>query len=307
MLEPVPVEYKGQSTHLSDNPDYFGFVEADVTWPDVYIPALPVRLEKLYFPSGSFTGIWTNIELIHAMTLGLKIGRIRQGYWFKTDNIFEGYVRKLYEQKKNSSGALRMIAKHLLNSLYGKFGQHPEKSVFCTEIDAPEGALPVLTPDGLPSGYAQYERTSQAAYLLPHIASSITSRARCYLSSSLNENSFYTDTDSVFTSEDMKTGKELGDWGLIGNGVGEFYQAKLYRFGGRWKAKGLNLDEDINSFVNGGTNTVTRHRSIKEAMRSGLPAKATLTITKRMANSRPKRAWDGENETRPWTYGELIK
>ena len=61
---------------------------------------------------------------------GYKIEIIR-GYKFKRAKIFEGYVDALYKlrQEYPSGSPMNLIAKLLMNSLYGKFGQRQESSI----------------------------------------------------------------------------------------------------------------------------------------------------------------------------------
>lgn len=320
MQYPVPVDYIASSRTLSDK--FYGFVEAIVRVPEMYIPPLPLKLEKLFFPTGTFCAVWTSEELIEAEQRGVRIERILRGEYFQAVEIFKDYVYRLYKLKKTAGEPTRTIAKYLLNSLFGKFGQHPDKKVFCTERNAPAGALPILTPGGNPSGFAEYTKRSRSAYLLPHISSSITSKARLVLLQYLSEDSYYCDTDSVFTTATLPTGSELGQWSLVGQGEATFYQPKLYKFKGAWKAKGLNVHLSqcqrregcmcgsvmIDAFVDGDINEVIRRKSIKEALRSGSPACEDIQIVKTMGVTRPKRVWLADNgDTRPWNIKELIK
>lgn len=307
MQFPVPTDYVGESTKLRDN--LYGFVEAIVDVPEMYIPPLPLRMEKLFFPVGRMQGVWTSEELLEAERRGVKIQKILRGHYFKCDEIFKDYVDELYALKKNAGEPTRTIAKYLLNSLFGKFGQHPEKKVFCTEREAPYGAFPIIDPNtGSPSGFAEYSRKSRSAYLLPHISAAITSKARLVLLANLDDNSYYCDTDSIFTDSVMATGNNLGEWGLVGEGSAMFIQPKLYKFRGVWKAKGLNRSQDIDAYITGDPNDVTRRISIKEALRKGIPACSDLTIVKTMGNTRSKRAWLSNNQdTRPWDMKELLK
>lgn len=305
MCEDLPVQYIAESRMLKDN--YFGFVCADVEVPDCYIPVLPSRLEKLFFPVGKFRGVWTNEELLVAENFGCKIHKIVKAMYFRTAPILKEFISKLYQLKKEAEEPTRTIAKYLMNSFYGKFGQSPDKKVYVTEKDAPMGAWPIIRPDGKPSGFAYYERRSNAAYLLPHISSAVTSKARLHLLGKLNSNIFYCDTDSVFTTDIMQTSKELGDWSLVGSGECQFWQPKLYKFKGEWKAKGLDRMQSIDAFVNGDINKVIRKKSIKEALRDGTVASMDVIIEKRLRESRPKRAWISEQETRPWNITELEK
>jgi hypothetical protein len=304
MRQPIPTQFVGESRTWMDR--YYGFVDATVKVPDDYVPCLPVHLEKLYFPCGTVRGIWTSEELEIAEKRGSKIQKIHIGYWFQTETIFAEYVSKLYDLKKNATAeATRLIAKGLLNALYGKFGQNPNKKVYCLERNAPSGAYPIMDPDGYPSGFAYYERVTNNAYLLPHLASAVTSKARLHLLTRLGADSYYCDTDSVFTDKLYPTSKELGDWGELGQGEALFIQPKLYRWKGSWKSKGLNKTQNIDDFIAGSPNTVNRARSIKEALRDGTPACAHVTVEKYLRETRPKRAWIDKEETRPWDLKEL--
>lgn len=306
MQKPIPVEYLGRSKRLDEK--HFGFVHARVTVPDTYIPCLPMRHHKLFFPVGCLDACFTTVELIRALEYGAKIDHIFDACYFNTDYIFAEYVAYWYTIKQTNPDPLRTIAKFMLNSLYGKFGQNPQKRVYCSESVAPPGAWPVINQDtGKPTGFSYYERESHVAYLLPHISSSITSMARLILFERMNASTYYCDTDSIFTSEDMPTGSDLGDWSLVGEGSCEFYQPKLYSMDGNWKAKGLDTKQDINGFVHGEPNIVHRSRSIKEAMRDNVTALAHVDVVKTMRDTQPKRAWMGANDTRPWNVKELVQ
>jgi len=305
MCNPVPTDYIGESRSIRDTA--YGFVDVTVLVPDMYIPPLPYAMEKLFFPIGEMRGVWTSEELIEAEVRGVKIIKVHRAYYFRSDIIFRDYVLQLYALKKTAQEPTRTIAKYLLNSLFGKFGQNPRKKVFCTEHTAPMGSTPIIHPDGKPSGFAYWERTSNAAYLLPHISASITSMARLVLLARLNDKSYYCDTDSIFTTDHMQTGVELGDWAKVGEGYARFIQPKLYRFNGKWKAKGLNTAQSIDAFVDGDINEIVRRKSIKEALRTGTLACEDVKIEKRLGNTRTKRAWLANGQdTRPWNIEELL-
>jgi hypothetical protein len=305
MCEDLPIEYIAESRQLKEN--YYGFVQAEVIVPDIYIPVLPIRQEKLFFPIGKIKSIWTVEELRIAENFGCRIQKVYKAVYFRTAPILREFVTKLYQLKKTADEPTRTIAKYLLNSFYGKFGQAPIKRVYMTEFDAPAKAWPIVHSDGTPSGFAYHERTSRAAYLLPHISAAVTSKARLHLLSRLTDSIYYCDTDSVFTTDIMETSKEMGDWSLVGEGECRFWQPKLYKFKGEWKAKGLDRKQSIDAFVNGDINKVIRRKSIKEAMRDGSKAAMDVIIEKRLRESRPKRAWINDNDTRPWNMKELEK
>ena len=62
------------------------------------------------------------MELIYAQSKGYTI-RVLYGYHFnKEENVFKDYIQLLYKEKKDHTGAIRTIYKHLLNNLLGRFG-----------------------------------------------------------------------------------------------------------------------------------------------------------------------------------------
>jgi hypothetical protein len=306
MQTALPVQYIAESRTLRDK-DY-GFVYADVTVPEIYMPMLPIRREKLFFPIGRMKAVWTVEELLHAEALGCRINRVFKAVYFRTSEVFKEFIGKLYQTKKEADEPARTIAKYLMNSFYGKFGQSPLKKVYVTEVAAPAHAIPIINPqNGRPTGFAYYERTSNAAHLLPHLSAAVTSKARLHLLSQLTSNVFYCDTDSVFTPDELPVSKECGSWSLVGEGACHFYQPKLYKFKGVWKSKGLNKEQSIDDYVNGDINRVIRRKSVKEALRDGTEACMDVTIEKRLRESRPKRSWINEQHTRPWTMMELEK
>lgn len=303
----LPMQYIGESRTLRD--DLYGFVHAEIDVPEQYMPMLPIQREKLFFPTGRLRAVWTAEELHAAETFGCKIQKIFRAVYFRTSDVFREFIGKLYRTKKEADEPQRTIAKYLMNSFYGKFGQNPVKKVYVTEANAPARSMPIInTETGQSTGFAYYERHSNAAHLLPHLSAAVTSKARLHLLSQLTERVFYCDTDSVFTPDTLPISKDCGDWSYVGEGACHFYQPKLYKFRGIWKSKGLDKTQSIDAYVQGDINRVIRRKSVKEALRDGSQACMDVTIEKRLRESRPKRAWlaDGQ-QTRPWTIEELEK
>lgn len=310
MTSRVPTNLKGRCRSIDIDEQYYGFAEVMINVPnDLYIPPLPVRLDKLYFPTGNLLGVWSFEELREAEKRGCKIQRVLKAYSFYTDYLFVDFVKDLYQWKVSGNETHRAIAKFLLNSLYGKFGQQPEKEMYCIEETAPAGAIPILDMNGNVTDFAKYTKTSYASYLLPHISAAITSKARLELLKVLDKNSYYCDTDSVFTSNTMPIWtKKLGSWEPIGKGHGIFYQPKLYLFEGKWKAKGINSKEqDVCKFIEGEPNVTTRHTSVKEALRTGKDACSSIEVSKIYRDYKGKRKWLPNKDTRPWNIREILE
>lgn len=165
------------------------------------------------------------------------------GFMFKgVHGLFKTYIDKWskvkIESQKSGNGAMRTIAKLLLNSLYGKFGLNPNI----------QSKYPVLDENGIVS-YKFYEKETRDSIYLP-MAAFITSYARLKTistSQAIKDYSIkkygidmyiYSDTDSIHTL--MTNGDELkqfvdiddfriGAWKIESSFVkGRYLRAKSY-------------------------------------------------------------------------------
>lgn len=131
--------------------DYEGFAKATITVPThLHYPPLPFKANShLLFPVGSLDGIWTHLQIRHAIELGCEVSNISWSYYnTHTFNPFKDYVnsliklrlqylcpgceysdstgRKCWEdgRKCPNSDAIEEVIKLFLNGLYGKFAQN---------------------------------------------------------------------------------------------------------------------------------------------------------------------------------------
>lgn len=193
-----------------------GFYEASIDYPSsTYIPALPLlRDNKLLFPTGKFSGHFVSCELDRAIEQGARV-KVKSGVVFHVGRkIFTDYVNQLYKIKSvsDSKSAQYFIAKIYLNGLYGKFGQNPEKETI-VKTSFEEALEKELIPYLPELGLYKEKNISCAGYLLPHIASWITAKARLKLHDALLacKDPYYCDTDSIFATQKFKTcDKTLG-------------------------------------------------------------------------------------------------
>jgi DNA polymerase type B, organellar and viral len=104
--------------------DFFGFIEAKIYCPiDMERPVLPYHSNgKTIYPVGIWQGVYFSEELKAVEKLGYKITLIK-GYEFTKTDLFSNYVNTFYEIKRVATGAENLIAKLLLNNLYGYFGR----------------------------------------------------------------------------------------------------------------------------------------------------------------------------------------
>lgn len=305
MLEPVPVEYLGHTTRLPEDDNRIGFYLAEVHYPDVYLPVLPVlHQNRLFFPTGGFRGLFSSIELRRAIMHGAAV-RILNGVLFHADRFLEPYARELYSIKvraeKDGNPALRYIAKIMLNSLYGKFGQNRVQRVYMLDDGSP-GLYP------LPGGLAWRHERSNAPHIMPHIAATITARARARLHAMLEDagSVWYTDTDSIFTDRQLPVGDGIGALHCEGAGVFCGYRAKEYEYDGRIKVKGVPREDQAlaAAYLRQETISYERMAGLPESVARGNRAVRRVITKRTMRPGRDKRCRIGD-DSRPWRFSEL--
>lgn len=126
---------------------------------------------------------------------------------FNTSNqLFINYIDYWYDIKSKNTGAMKQLAKLMLNSLYGKFGSNP----------LGKNKIPQLNEEGFLSFTTTEEQKRKKYYLF--IAIAITSYAHKLIDDAIVntgiENFVYCDTDSVHTlgtlTDDLIDQKKLG-------------------------------------------------------------------------------------------------
>jgi len=234
-----------------------GITKCNVKTPnDLYIPILPYKMQvnknnKLMFPLGSFTGYWDNMELRKAIELGYKVEPIKM-FSFKTEYIFKEYVNNFYKLKQDSvrDTPSYIIAKLMLNSLYGKFAQcqDSESLVKINNVEDMKNydIVDVFDAD---SNLYKIRTESNGNFFIPQISIHVTALSRLCLYGyleQLHNNGYdvaYCDTDSLFTNGFLKTSNKLGDMKKEYDFIrGYFLLPKTYcvvkKEGNKIKAKG---------------------------------------------------------------------
>lgn len=165
-------------------------------------------------------------EMDNAVKLGYKF-EILWGYKFQRKNIFKDYVETLYSLRLNypKSNPLNLIAKLLLNSLYGRFGMIDSFSTieimdkkdffdFIDEFKSDEiqstvdlgNKIMVIYRTHLADVNTMLDGFKQTHNVSVIIASAITAYARIHMSQFKNNpniNLYYTDTDSAYTDKPL--------------------------------------------------------------------------------------------------------
>lgn len=212
-------EFPGRCLGITETPDLnqMGFVEAEVYVPEnTYLPLLWVKNPKFMFPTGRFKGVWTTDELRAARDEGVKILRIYHGIHFENAGpIFREFVTDLYNRRLTARTEVeKTVIKLLLNSSYGRFGIQKDKE----GLDLDYGQMDVtphfeIPTDQGPVGFVK-SKTRLKTYSHVGIAAYITAFARLKMFKLMKEcqdELYYTDTDSIFTTKKLPNSTALGE------------------------------------------------------------------------------------------------
>lgn len=190
-----------------------GIYEAEVTCPkDLYIPVLGILHNNKYcFPSGKFRGRWTSSELDFARTKGYKIKIIRGVYWEDSKKIFAGYVDTLYKMRQEAvKGSVQdIVCKLLLNSLYGRFALNTDRENLTFNLEDNVKEYETFEIEGESIELFKKEIKLDSWTYSPWSVF-VTSYARIHLYSYFDDSVFYCDTDSIFTTREIESSKDLG-------------------------------------------------------------------------------------------------
>ena len=155
-----------------------------------------------------------------------------RGYCFiDSATLFASFVDRLYNLRlEDRDGPVSLLAKYLLNSCYGKFGQHSEKETVeyglgTEDIEAMVSKGIPVRPISIDSGVFGVTRSLECSFEHVGIAGTITAEARAYLYGTMAQlpraSIVYCDTDSIHTIASI-------DNGLVGEKLGQYKQ----EFGG---------------------------------------------------------------------------
>jgi hypothetical protein len=255
------VEYGNKTEEEIIN--YMGVSEVDVISPDINIPLLPYKTKtKTIFPIGHIHGIYTHALLKKALEIGYKIKWIYKQIIYKQSiPIFKDYVTQLYnirKQMKSENNIEEQTVKLLMNSLYGKFGQRPQKLYETITVDK---MTPQILLKKMRQHYNIIENKEKTLYIMtketkkypkhsfPILSSYVTSYAILHMYNILEKcKPIYTDTDSIITKEKFlsnEIGLNLGQFKMEKTGLIEVYQPKNYAYNRIPVIKGLKINHNL--------------------------------------------------------------
>jgi hypothetical protein len=230
----VPVYFNGKYECDEDYPLYIQHIKCEFELKEGYIPCIQIKKNLLFRPNeylktsdGEIIDLYvTNIDLkLIEEHYHLDVHEYCEGWKFKKKNgIFKQFIDKWMYVKTHEIGAKKLLAKLMLNSLYGKFASNPDVT----------GKIPYLKEDGSCGYKVGDEETKDPVYTPMGVFitswaryTTITTAQKCY------DRIIYCDTDSIHlvgrevpeAIADIVDPDKLGYW----KHESTFYRAKFLR------------------------------------------------------------------------------
>jgi hypothetical protein len=276
--------------------DKFGMAYIEIDVPKTDLPALPFRSEKeILFPYGRIKGAYCYPEIRQALKDGAKIRKIHWAIQYDRGiRPFSEYVDTCYANRLASENDLdRTFWKLMMNSLYGKFAS---KDKLLTISKDREFTI---------KSASRFSNVIWSAY--------VTTYARIHLLEKLREAGtvYYCDTDSVFTPNEMTTGKALGELKLEGvYSRAEFFGNKVYVVDDTYRARGVprkrkdSASDPAKDFIRTGRCIFRRPARLRESRRSFLTANVWYEAEKQFRAVYTKRRILTNGDTLPLTLAK---
>ncbi|MFB6089173.1 MAG: DNA polymerase [Candidatus Aenigmatarchaeota archaeon] len=291
--------------------DYEGVTKCKVKVDYMKYPILPYRKDgKLIFPIGEFIGTFNHNELRFALKKGYKIIEMyEQIYYTKSEKLFKNYIEKLYDKRqeyKSINSPMELVQKSLMNSLYGKFSQRymtqlklkrikdlddqEKEDILFGDID--ERNIEII------GDYISEKINSEfdGLFSFPILSSYISSWARLRMYEYIEKNDpFYMDTDSIFTTNELKSSKKLGKMKLeYSSNNSIFIKPKMYLTNGKVKMKGVSRpsEDDFVKVLKGLELKKMRFTKLSESIKKGIKPNTKIIQAKLMGLEDNKRLWD---------------
>jgi hypothetical protein len=330
MLKPQPgsliQSHSGLPDHLFQKTSRSYIVKANVTVPDCYIPPIPYRADsgRLFFPCGKWTGWFTDVDFETLIDEGCKINMIFESKEFEVFYDLADYAQTIYNKRKATEDPfMKILYKYLLNSVYGKLAERPEKKRMW--VNPSIDVLSRLNEENyLRDGVFLEDVILPLQHVHVPISARITAFSRKLLYDLLTDSTecYYCDTDGFATTDDFPTSNELGGLKMEKEIIeGEFYSPKIYKLQTPEKtivhAKGFSLGkqdtpekrdlaiERFTDIVNGRSIQIERMSRIRENFKKNSAPKE-VTVEKALSGSViPKRFFYPDGESRPWQVNEI--
>nr|YP_010991015.1 DNA polymerase [Pappia fissilis]WOX61288.1 DNA polymerase [Pappia fissilis] len=228
----IPTYFEGDIRKI--DPEAFGFFYCKIKCPkDLKYPVLQTHVNtpngiRTMAALGEYEDMLFSKEMDNAKQFGYEF-EILWGYTFERDNIFSDFIQFLYKLRLNypKSHPMNLIAKLIMNSLYGRFGMDDSFSKFVIiknkdyhkwenknidsiiDVTIINDEYLVETKSPNQEMNTMLDNGSENHNINIAIASAITSYARIHMSQTIKyliDNGYilyYKDTDSLFINKPL--------------------------------------------------------------------------------------------------------
>jgi len=230
MTQPCPGWYLGKDRKLDDLT--LSIVHATIEVLPSFLGPIPIRLNsRVFFPSGTWTGHFSSIDINLLLSTGGKIIKLHDVMHFAPFDDLSAYANTIYAKRVAANTEFEKTAyKLLLNSLYGKFAESPVKRGLSIDPIKLTPRMEMLTP-----GVFIESREIPIPHMHVPIAVHITAFARKTIFDFMSKcgDVHYCDTDGFSTTEILGTSKALGGLKLEKRyDTGHFVGPKFYELQG---------------------------------------------------------------------------
>lgn len=242
----VPVYFKGKYQQDDTYPLFIQNVKVEFSIKENMIPTIQIKGSKFFKGNEYLTTTDGEVVNLHLTNQDLElllehydIHYIEYVGGFKfmgVKGIFKKYIDTWGEIKKTSQGAIKQLAKLMLNNLYGKFATNPDVTK----------KIPVLSSDGVVRYVTGEQETKEPVYTA--MGSFITAGARyktIKTAQSVYDRICYCDTDSIHI-----TGTEPPNIEIDDNELG-YWQHESNFIRARFLRQKTYIEDTITKNVNG--------------------------------------------------------
>lgn len=247
----TPEKFEGEYVYNETYPLYIQTISCSFELKDGHIPTIQLKNNGRYAENEYLKSSNHEIETLHVTNVDLELIRehyhlyeetYHGGYMFKKkNNLFREFIDYWMDIKINNDGAIKQLAKLMLNSLYGKFASNPivtGKIPFLKEDNSLGFRLPLKDGEFVEKNGKLYpvvdEEVKDPVYTA--MGCFITAYARDYTirtAQSVYDRICYCDTDSIHITgtEIPEAIKDIIDPNILGywNHESTFKRAKFIR------------------------------------------------------------------------------
>ena len=193
-----PLYFEGEYEHDENYPLFIQRITCQFELKKDHIPTIQIKNNPLFRATEYLKSSRHEVVELYVTNVDLKLMKEHyhlyeleyyEGFKFRSSvGMFEDYIRKWMDVKENTTGAMRTLAKLMLNSLYGKFASNPDVT----------GKVPYLNDDNSLGFRMGEEEFKDPVYTAMGVFITSWSRDQVIRTAqSVYDRFIYCDTDSI--------------------------------------------------------------------------------------------------------------